>query len=134
MSNEIHRVRLRLFVCGLATVAVVWSSPAWSWGNTGHEIIATVATDRLTPHAAAAVKELLAGDKATNIVTASTWADAYRRTTEGANTYNWHFVDIPLDATTYDPARDCTLDPRRGTVRLLPFRVSCPSSARTKET
>jgi hypothetical protein len=37
------------------------------------------------------------------------WADSVRNDPEYAHTYNWHFVDIPKSADTFDDARDCFL-------------------------
>ncbi len=48
------------------------------------------------------VDDLLGVD---GFVTASTWADEVRF--RRPETYNWHFVDIPVEATSYDVARDC---------------------------
>jgi hypothetical protein len=38
-------------------------------------------------------------------VAAAIWADEVRPTRP--ETYNWHFVDIPVGEARYDPARDC---------------------------
>src|SRR4051794_36478660 len=43
----------------------------------------------------------------------STWAEVVRNTTH-KNTYNWHFTDIPVNASSYKPNRDCKLDPAKG--------------------
>jgi hypothetical protein len=40
-----------------------------------------------------------------SFVTAATWADEIR--TERPETYNWHFVDIPVTEKTYEAGRDC---------------------------
>jgi S1/P1 Nuclease len=45
-----------------------------------------------------------------DLASVALWADDIR----GARpeTYNWHFVDIPKNQTTYDPMRDCQPGPR----------------------
>jgi nuclease S1 len=42
----------------------------------------------------------------------SDWADDVRQ--ERPQTYNWHFVNIPLETPSYNAARDCRPDPERG--------------------
>ena len=73
---------------------------AHAWGNEGHEIIATIARDQLTPGVRAKVDALLAADTDTltahDMASEATWADAYR----GAGhreTAAWHFVDDEID-------------------------------------
>jgi hypothetical protein len=75
---------------------------AGAWGPAGHHIVALVAEPRLTPAARAAVDALLGKD---GLVPASTWADDIRKA--HPETYNWHFVDIPVGKSTYEPDRDC---------------------------
>jgi hypothetical protein len=53
------------------------------------------------------VSALLKGHSLSSI---SSWADQVRRTR--ADTYNWHFVDIPLESAAYDEARDCAPTPK----------------------
>mgnify|MGYP000952893475 CR=1 FL=1 len=107
--------RIRLPVVLLAAgVLVAGSSRSSAWWDDGHAIVAKVAADRLTPHAKAAVKEILKNDPTgQTLVAVSGWADTVRRTPM-PETYNWHFVDIPLDAQppTYDAARDCQPTPK----------------------
>ena len=73
-----------------------------AWGPVGHHIVARLAEPRLTPAAHAAVEALLGKD---GFVNASTWADDIRK--GHPETYNWHFVDIPIARTTYQADRDC---------------------------
>lgn len=82
---------------------------ACAWGNQGHDIIAAVAYDRLTPDAQHAVNRIL-GRVA--LMDGATWPDKIRLSRR--ETSNWHFVDIPLAESSYDEARDCKLDPERG--------------------
>src|SRR5215210_8108443 len=72
------------------------------WFQLGHRVIAEIAAGRLTPTAAAAVRDLLSGQ---DIGDASLWADQIRG--ERRSTGSLHFVNIPLEATAYDPGRDC---------------------------
>jgi len=47
-----------------------------------------------------------------SLASIASWADDYR--VKDQKTYNWHFVDIPYEASAYDPDRDCKLDPQKG--------------------
>lgn len=81
------------------------SLPLFGWGVTGHRIIAALAEQRLAqedPQAAAAVRALLGGRSLADI---STWADEVRH--DRPQTFNWHFVNIPLSADAYVASRDC---------------------------
>jgi hypothetical protein len=65
----------------------------------GHRLIARIAEARLTPHAADAVRSILAGQ---SLAAASTWADEIKG--QRPQTGRLHYVNIPLEATSYDPA------------------------------
>jgi hypothetical protein len=82
------------------TCALVGSAAAW--GPDGHSIVAEVAQQRLSEPAAQFVRKLLNGRSLASI---ASWADDYRA--RHPETEQWHFVDIPLNATTYDASRDC---------------------------
>lgn len=100
----------------LACITHSGSGTALAWWDTGHQIVAKVAADRLHPHAKAAVKKILKNDPTGHtLVAVSGWADTVRKTPM-PETYNWHFVDIPVDGQmeTYDAARDCSVDPTKG--------------------
>jgi nuclease S1 len=62
------------------------------------------------------------------------WADDVRLLRP--STYNWHFVDIPYDAKTYDPARDCKESPKGDCVveaiQRLRRSLADPSKTRKK--
>ncbi|HEU5154890.1 MAG TPA: S1/P1 nuclease [Gemmatimonadales bacterium] len=69
------------------------------WYDMGHRLIARIAESRLTPHTADAVRSILAGQ---SLAAASTWADDIKN--QRPQTKPAHFVNIPLEATSYDPA------------------------------
>lgn len=77
--------------------------PALAWGAQGHEIVATLALQELSPQARAQVARLL-GNPALLIHEAS-WADEIRD--RRPETGRWHYVDIPLNAPAYLAVRDC---------------------------
>ena len=72
------------------------------WYDLGHRIVAHLAEDRLTPHASAAVRDLLAGQV---LGEASVWADRIRGARR--DTSPLHYVNIPIAATVYESQRDC---------------------------
>ena len=76
---------------------------AAAWGPDGHAIVAEVAQRRLTPAAVREVEALLG--RGASLASVSMWADEVRDSRP--ETFNWHFVDIPLAETRYDAARDC---------------------------
>ena len=89
-------------------LAASMSSVAVSaWGSQGHRLVALIATARLTPTARSNVRWLLEPETLADV---SSWADRYW---EGNyQTYYWHFLNIPPEATSYDRDRDCPRQPR----------------------
>jgi hypothetical protein len=83
-------------------------SEAASWGASGHSIIAEIAQRKLHPQAIRKIRELLGRD--VSLASIASWADEL--VLLRPNTANWHFVNIPYDAVSYDPARDCKDTPK----------------------
>lgn len=77
---------------------------ATAWGPEGHEIVADLAQVRLNENAKAGIRSLI-GD--VSLASIADWADEIRRDRD--ETYNWHFVDIPMSATGFSDDRDCFL-------------------------
>jgi hypothetical protein len=73
-----------------------------AWDQEGHSIVAEIAQKRLQPDAADAVTKLLGGR---SLASVASWADDVRD--NWPDTYNWHFVDIPIHEDHYTPERDC---------------------------
>jgi hypothetical protein len=67
--------------------------------------MALAALEQLTPATHRQVRELIGSDSA--FASAAVWADEVRPALPA--TAPWHFVNVPLDATGYDRARDCSL-------------------------
>jgi hypothetical protein len=78
---------------------------AAAWGPEGHAIVAEIAEARLTDAARAQVVHLLSQEGHQHLDQVASWADDYRQSHR--ETAGWHFVDIPLSATTYEASRDC---------------------------
>jgi hypothetical protein len=83
-------------------LAALAPRPALAWGAPGHQIVAEIAASRLSPAARAMVREI-AGDMPLSDPEIATWADALR----APATRPWHYVNVPLSASRYDPSRDC---------------------------
>ena len=75
-----------------------------AWGAQGHHVVARIAWALMTPVARQRATELLGGGMDA-FVAAATWADEVR--SARPETYNWHFVDIPVGEPHYDARRDC---------------------------
>ncbi|MGZ8422637.1 MAG: S1/P1 nuclease [Nitrospira sp.] len=71
-----------------------------AWDSTGHAIVAMLAEERLTPTARAAVSDLLQGQP---LVEVASWPDQVRN----QQTAPWHYVNIEIDETQYEPNRHC---------------------------
>ena len=74
------------------------------WGRDGHEIVASLAQTHLTENTKNGIRSLI-GDA--SLASISNWADDVRPDRD--ETYNWHFVDIPKDASGFSDERDCFL-------------------------
>ena len=81
---------------------------AWAWNEEGHSIVAELAQRRLTPEALAQVKKILGGE--ISLASIASWPDDIRD--QRPDSYNWHFVSIPLAEKTYDAALYCKESPR----------------------
>jgi hypothetical protein len=78
--------------------ALAAAPSVWAWGPQGHRVIARAASDRLTPAARAAIRDLLLeGD---TLVTVASWPDQ-----EGHDAVPgsapWHYVNVPISAARY---------------------------------
>jgi hypothetical protein len=71
-----------------------------AWGRVGHQVVANIAQQRLSSAGRKAVAELLKGATLASI---ATFGDDYRNS--HPETERWHYVDIPIRAAHYDPAR-----------------------------
>lgn len=133
-SKLMTAVRTTAFaITGIATFCGV--TPAYAWGDLGHEVIGLIANNYLDPAVRTKVNAILAGDTThltanTMIDSEATWADKYRDSSSArhAATAEWHFVDIEITApnlttacfgrpvlragtlASNGPANDCVVD------------------------
>src|SRR4051794_22308701 len=83
---------------------MLFPSVVFAWGGDGHQIVAIIAEERLTPEAKAEVHQLLGADVGISDAEIANWADQIRR--ERRETAPWHYVDIPTTQPSYDAERD----------------------------
>jgi hypothetical protein len=87
----------------LVGVFGILSAPSlFAWGQTGHQIVATVAARGLSPAAAKQVNVLLGGQSLADV---APLPDQWRKTDTQES--GWHYVNIPKSDTAYDATRDC---------------------------
>lgn len=98
----------RPIVLALVVVLTV-PSTSFAWGRVGHQVIANVAQQRLSPAARKGVASLLKG---ATLASVSNEADDYRN--NHPETERWHWVDIPITTIRYDATRDCQNVPGEG--------------------
>jgi hypothetical protein len=94
-----------LFAVPALAIALLIPGHAEAWGPEGHAIVADIAEPHLAPGPAAQISKLLALEGHQHLDEVSSWADEIR--SQRRDTASWHFVDIPLAASSYDPNRDC---------------------------
>ncbi|MGH9969101.1 MAG: S1/P1 nuclease [Pyrinomonadaceae bacterium] len=117
----------KFFVAILVSFGLILASltPAFAWGNEGHETVGKIASLRVKPHTAHRLAQILKpGDTLANI---STWADTVKDrmgTTDQDTDTNaflqdlahnernrdWHFVDLPLGCANYQTCDGFTPD------------------------
>ncbi len=74
----------------------------YGWGHEGHRIVADIAQERLTEVTKRNVQSLIGNN---TLASVANWADQIRP--ERDETFGWHFVDIPKDASGFSDSRDC---------------------------
>lgn len=73
-------------------------SAAWSWGGKGHDIVAAVAENNLTPKVKKKLNNLLDGR---SIIVYSSWMDGLRGDSRYNHTSTWHYANVD-DGYTYE--------------------------------
>jgi hypothetical protein len=105
----LNRLKL-LFLSAFAITVIGMCATAWAWGDQGHEIIAIIAADNLSPSARDHVAKILGTTSDTNSLEKAMAAASIRPDTEfrprDRSTAPWHFIDICLQDQKSDlPAR-----------------------------
>jgi hypothetical protein len=89
---------------------VLFGNPAWAWFAEGHEVVAVIAADDLTPTARSHVAQILNVPADTHSIEKAMAAASIRPDTEfrseDRTTASWHYIDICLQDTEQGvPAR-----------------------------
>lgn len=109
----------RLTALLISFVAVLSAVPsAWGWGCEGHQVVALIAENHLSPRARAMTLKILADNPIDPSLSryckqpdldamadSSTWADDER--VVQPDTGPWHYIDIPRGTRNKDIARFC---------------------------
>ena len=94
----------RAWVRGLLLLVLcALGSQAFAWGLQGHQVIANVAWQALTPKSRDEVSQLLALEPGQTLESIATWADEHR----SPATSSWHYVNFPRNSCKFEPERDC---------------------------
>jgi hypothetical protein len=97
----------------VALALILLPMRAWGWGRDGHEIVARIAADNLTPAAQSHAAKILGASTADQRGIANAMAEASIRPDdprfreEYPATKSWHFIDICLQDPRVDIARRC---------------------------
>lgn len=76
------------------------------WGGEGHQIVALIAEEHLTPEAVEGIRDLLGEGVFISDAEIASWADEVKRERGRPSTSSWHYVNIPFTAPSYDAERD----------------------------
>ncbi len=85
----------RLFISMLCLAAV---TDVFGWGQKGHDTVAYIAENHLSPEVAAKVTALLDGH---SLVYYANWMDNASHTPDYAFTSTWHYVNVDEEEQTY---------------------------------
>lgn len=103
MSGTFFGLRRAVLQVFFGSLLVMVSPSLWAWGGQGHQALAQVAWQRLTPQARAGVGKLLALEPGQTLGSIASWADTIR----DPLTAPWHYVNFPRGDCHYKPERDC---------------------------
>ena len=90
--------------------SLAFSSGALAWGDLGHQVVALIAQNYVSSQTASFVQNILGSTSDTYMADVATWADSYKFTSEGAFSYDYHFIDAednPPSSCSVDYERDC---------------------------
>ena len=80
-----------------------YSAGALAWGVQGHQVVAAIAWQALSPAARQEAARLLGQEPGQTLVSVATWADLHR----GPGTAPWHYLNFPRGQCHWDAERDC---------------------------
>jgi nuclease S1 len=109
---KLRRTQILLLACAVLLRPI----SAWAWGDQGHEIVAVIAADNLTPAAQSHVASILGTSANKRAIASAMEAASIRPDTQFRDqdraTGGWHFIDLCLqdrrsDVTARCPHGDC---------------------------
>jgi hypothetical protein len=102
-------VSSRLALAVLGGFFAFTGAPAFAWSGLGHQLVGELAQRRLSPAAAAQVRELLRGEEVPTLAGIAMWADAMRIADPERfkATSRWHYVNLHGKSCRYSAGRDC---------------------------
>lgn len=127
------------FVISLSLFLFLSLTAAYSWGPTGHRIVAKMAEKHLKPQTKKAISKLL-GPPHPSLAQTSTWADEIKSDPRWDHSRPFHYVNIPKGKTYFQSKREAKGDllkalydfdgqlrhpqtPRQGKIQALKFLV-----------
>ena len=95
---------MRKLLAVLLGVLILVAAPllGFGWGREGHEVIALIAEQNMTPTALQRAKAILGG---ASLAEVANWADEFRQ--DHRETGPWHYINIPLSDSKIDLVREC---------------------------
>jgi len=102
MSWLRSRVRGLMRACLLVVLGAL-TAQAFAWGTQGHQVVAELAFNALTPKARFEVTQLLVLEPGETLASISIWADEHKSPATSA----WHYVNFPRATCQFETERDC---------------------------
>ena len=98
-----------VLIRAILLVILLIPARAWAWGDDGHEIVAVIAADNLTPAAQGHVARVLGvpADKIAAAMEAASIRPDSEFREEDPSSKPWHFIDICLSDSRVDIPRRC---------------------------
>lgn len=91
----------------LVVILLSFAVPAHGWGKDGHQIVALIAYEHLTPAARSGVEELLGGSARESLERWAPYADKLRSLPGYGRAGDLHYVNFPPGDCHFNAARDC---------------------------
>jgi hypothetical protein len=92
----------RLWISAACLTFLFGGTRTFAWGPEGHKVVALMAEKNMSSTALEKVEGILSGSSLENV---ANWADEIRP--ERAETGSWHYINIPLAASSINRSRDC---------------------------
>lgn len=101
--RSINHMRSAISPVWPIAILLLSAQPGLAWGPEGHRAVVILAQQYLRPHTAAQIETLLGAE---SLQDAALWADDIAHNSR-PETKPWHYIDIPLDASSLNLRRDC---------------------------